>query len=315
MYKLIQFGRRLTLELLYCVFDIIIIIVVDVVVIIILCLWSDYYIVSGLIIIIILCLWFNNFISISHLWFNYYHYYNVVLLLYCVFGLIIIIIVCLWSDFNHYCGVIIILSLVWLLSLLLYCVFGLITIIIILSLVSLLSLLYCGVIITMCLWSDYYYYYFVSLVWLLLFLYCVFCLIIITILYLWSDYYYYHHYHYYYYCVWSDYYIVFGLMMIIITLSLVWLQLQLTSSEMFKDLAFIAVGGPSWDQQPVFQWSRSDFNATSHLGQPDLWKFSPFPFNWTAIFNGLWYCAKESKTLSAGWDFIICHAEAFLKVR
>ena len=63
MCKLIQFGRWLTLELLYCVFDIIIIVVV--IVVIILCLWSDYYddddddeyddnynIVSGLIIIL-----------------------------------------------------------------------------------------------------------------------------------------------------------------------------------------------------------------------------------------------------------------------
>ena len=182
-------------------------------------------------------------------------------------------------------------SLVWLLSLLFYCIFGLIIIIIVIivfGLIIIITILWC-------------YYYIVSLVWLLL-LYCVFGLIIIIIIIIIL-------------CLWSDYYIVFGLMMIIITLSLVWLQLQLTSSEMFKDLAFIAVGGPSWDQQPVFQWSRSDFNATSHLGQPDLWKFSPFPFNWTAIFNGLWYCAKESKSLSAGWDFMICHAEAFLKVR
>jgi hypothetical protein len=63
--------------------------------------------------------------------------------------------------------------------------------------------------------------------------------------------------------------------------------LQLTSFEMMTDMSFVAVGGPTWDQQPPFQWSKSDFNKTAHLGHPDLWQFKPIIFNATAIFGRL----------------------------
>ncbi|KAK7087515.1 putative phospholipase B-like 2 [Littorina saxatilis] len=71
-------------------------------------------------------------------------------------------------------------------------------------------------------------------------------------------------------------------------------DMKLTSFDMFQDLTFIAVGGPSWDQQPPFQWSRSDFNTTSHLGHPDLWKFAPISFNSTAIFGDGGIVSKET---------------------
>ncbi|KAL8560033.1 hypothetical protein ACOMHN_041503 [Nucella lapillus] len=64
-------------------------------------------------------------------------------------------------------------------------------------------------------------------------------------------------------------------------------DMKLTSWELFQDLTFMAVGGPTWDQQPPFQWSTSSFNSSSHVGQPDLWKFSPILFNSTLIFGRL----------------------------
>ena len=49
---------------------------------------------------------------------------------------------------------------------------------------------------------------------------------------------------------------------------------------MFKNLEFIAVSGPTFDQQPPFQWSKADFVADCpHVGQPDMFKFEPVYYN------------------------------------
>ncbi|KAK7477434.1 hypothetical protein BaRGS_00031336 [Batillaria attramentaria] len=63
------------------------------------------------------------------------------------------------------------------------------------------------------------------------------------------------------------------------------IDMKLTSSKMFRSLSMVAVGGPTWDENPPFQWSKSDFVNLSHVGQPDLWKFSPFLFNSTTFFR------------------------------
>ena len=56
--------------------------------------------------------------------------------------------------------------------------------------------------------------------------------------------------------------------------------LQLTNMTMFKSQQFIAIGGPTYDQQPPFQWSKSDFGPTTpHISHPDLWKFGPVMFD------------------------------------
>lgn len=57
---------------------------------------------------------------------------------------------------------------------------------------------------------------------------------------------------------------------------------KVTSSGMAASLDFVAVGGPTFDPLPPFQWSLSDFDTkVSHLGQPDLWNFKPVRTRWT----------------------------------
>lgn len=56
---------------------------------------------------------------------------------------------------------------------------------------------------------------------------------------------------------------------------------KVVSSAMVSSLDFVAVGGPTSDSLPPFQWSKSDFANLSHVGQPDLWDFKPFRTRWT----------------------------------
>lgn len=57
-------------------------------------------------------------------------------------------------------------------------------------------------------------------------------------------------------------------------------DMKLTNMTMIKDLQFIAIGGPTHDQQPPFQWSKSDFGPkTPHQGHPDIFKFDPIMFD------------------------------------
>ncbi|KAH7964880.1 hypothetical protein HPB49_002205 [Dermacentor silvarum] len=56
-------------------------------------------------------------------------------------------------------------------------------------------------------------------------------------------------------------------------------DMKLTNSSLFTNLEFTAVGGPTWDQVPPFQWSTSGLKDR-HEGQPDLWKFTPFTHQW-----------------------------------
>ncbi|XP_064483629.1 putative phospholipase B-like 2 [Ornithodoros turicata] len=56
-------------------------------------------------------------------------------------------------------------------------------------------------------------------------------------------------------------------------------DMKLTNSTLFERLEFIAVGGPTYDPLPPFQWSTSGFKD-KHQGQPDLWQFTPFIHHW-----------------------------------
>lgn len=57
---------------------------------------------------------------------------------------------------------------------------------------------------------------------------------------------------------------------------------QLTNHAMFKNLEFIAISGPTYDQLPPFQWSKADFEKDCpHFGHPDVFKFKPVHFNGT----------------------------------
>ncbi|XP_071850229.1 putative phospholipase B-like 2 [Apostichopus japonicus] len=56
---------------------------------------------------------------------------------------------------------------------------------------------------------------------------------------------------------------------------------KVISSSMVDDLSFLAVSGPTWDQQVPFQWSKSDFDLEfSHEGMPDRFAFDPVNVNW-----------------------------------
>lgn len=58
--------------------------------------------------------------------------------------------------------------------------------------------------------------------------------------------------------------------------------LQLTNYDMYKNLEFIAISGPTYDELPAFQWSKADFaKDCPHYGHPDVYKFDPIYFNGT----------------------------------
>lgn len=58
------------------------------------------------------------------------------------------------------------------------------------------------------------------------------------------------------------------------------IDVKVTSTALAKALRLLAVSGPTWDQLPPFQWSTSPFSGMLHMGQPDLWKFSPIEVSW-----------------------------------
>uniref|UniRef100_K9J1Z8 Phospholipase B-like n=1 Tax=Desmodus rotundus TaxID=9430 RepID=K9J1Z8_DESRO len=58
------------------------------------------------------------------------------------------------------------------------------------------------------------------------------------------------------------------------------IDVKVTSRALAKALRLVAASGPTWDQVPPFQWSTSPFSSLLHMGQPDLWKFSPIEVWW-----------------------------------
>ncbi|KAM8817028.1 putative phospholipase B-like 2 [Rhynchonycteris naso] len=58
------------------------------------------------------------------------------------------------------------------------------------------------------------------------------------------------------------------------------IDVKVTSMALAKSLRLVAASGPTWDQVPPFQWSTSPFSGLLHMGQPDLWKFSPVEVLW-----------------------------------
>lgn len=57
------------------------------------------------------------------------------------------------------------------------------------------------------------------------------------------------------------------------------IDVKLTTFDMEKQLQFVAVGGPTNDQVPSFQWSKTNFDV-KHFGHPDLWNFDPIKVKW-----------------------------------
>ncbi|KAL1768732.1 phospholipase B-like 2 [Sigmodon hispidus] len=58
------------------------------------------------------------------------------------------------------------------------------------------------------------------------------------------------------------------------------IDVKVTSFSLAKYMSMLAVSGPTWDELPPFQWSRSPFHNMLHMGQPDLWTFSPIKVPW-----------------------------------
>lgn len=58
---------------------------------------------------------------------------------------------------------------------------------------------------------------------------------------------------------------------------------KLTNSELFKDLKFVAISGPTTGTDamlPVFKWSESPFQNRSHMSLPDEFNFHPVTYQW-----------------------------------
>ncbi|MGH0155139.1 UNVERIFIED_CONTAM: hypothetical protein FKN15_028548 [Acipenser sinensis] len=51
------------------------------------------------------------------------------------------------------------------------------------------------------------------------------------------------------------------------------LRIPVTSFSLYRDYQLLAVSGPTWDQVPPFQWSRSPYSRLLHMGHPDTWAF------------------------------------------
>ncbi|XP_069136385.1 putative phospholipase B-like 2 [Argopecten irradians] len=62
-------------------------------------------------------------------------------------------------------------------------------------------------------------------------------------------------------------------------------DMKVTSAELFQKHTFVAVSGPTADQQPPFQWSKADFESgCPHDGHPDLFNFDPIKFDGSTDF-------------------------------
>ena len=58
-------------------------------------------------------------------------------------------------------------------------------------------------------------------------------------------------------------------------------DVKATSYQLAKNFEFLAINGPTYDQQPVFRWSEQDFaKDTPHYGHPDSWKFPVVKVTW-----------------------------------
>ncbi|KAI6209373.1 Calpain-5 [Aphelenchoides besseyi] len=59
------------------------------------------------------------------------------------------------------------------------------------------------------------------------------------------------------------------------------LDAKITNYEMFQELRFRAIGSPSYENVPAFQWSKSSLEKTvKHVGHPDVWKFAAVETKW-----------------------------------
>jgi len=57
-------------------------------------------------------------------------------------------------------------------------------------------------------------------------------------------------------------------------------DMKVTSSDLFKKKHFLAQAGPTYDDMPVFVWSKSSYNKLNHYGHPDTFKFKVVEHDW-----------------------------------
>ncbi|XP_066989803.1 putative phospholipase B-like 2 [Macrobrachium rosenbergii] len=58
-------------------------------------------------------------------------------------------------------------------------------------------------------------------------------------------------------------------------------DVKITNYEMAKNFLFLAVNGPTSDQQPVFRWSeQAEVDKKPHYGHPDEFNFAPVTHEW-----------------------------------
>ena len=62
------------------------------------------------------------------------------------------------------------------------------------------------------------------------------------------------------------------------------IDFKITSWDLSQKLKIYVVSGPTNDQNPTFEWSKSPFrNTAKHRGHPDKWDFKPFVHKWKYI--------------------------------
>jgi hypothetical protein len=60
-------------------------------------------------------------------------------------------------------------------------------------------------------------------------------------------------------------------------------DMKLTNWLMSRDMEFIGIAGPTYDEEDItpFVWSEADFGSTTaHYGHPDKWTFEPIHVKW-----------------------------------
>jgi hypothetical protein len=67
------------------------------------------------------------------------------------------------------------------------------------------------------------------------------------------------------------------------------IDVKLTNYELFSKQEMIANSGPTYQQQPPFQWSTSQLAGLQHEGQPDKWEFPGVHVKWLPSKTNIFY--------------------------
>ena len=59
------------------------------------------------------------------------------------------------------------------------------------------------------------------------------------------------------------------------------IDVKITNADLLPKLEMVATSGPTYEQQPPFQWSNTKIVGVRHTGQPNLFKFGPVHVKWS----------------------------------